>query len=145
MNGRLVLAVGLSLAVGGWIGCGGGGPAPVSGTITYKDKPVVNASVSFTPVEGSGPAATGLTDSAGHYNLGTLTTNDGAMPGKYRVGVIARGPERAPKPGEVNSGMPGEMMPGAPVIPTKFFAPDTSGLTFEVVAGRNTADFPLKD
>jgi hypothetical protein len=61
------------------------------------------------------------------------------------VSVIARGPERAPKPGESLTGMPGEMMPGEPSIPTKYFAPDTSGLTFEVKRGSNHAKLELKD
>ena len=51
----------------------------------------------------------------------------------------------APKAGETGSGMPGEMMPGDPVIPTKYFAPDSSGLTYEVKRGVNRADFELKD
>jgi hypothetical protein len=67
------------------------------------------------------------------------------MPGKYRVHIIARGPERPPKSGEVVTGMPGEMMPGAPLIPQKYFAPDSSGLTFEVKRGGNTANFDLAD
>jgi hypothetical protein len=128
-------------------GCGSGGPRPaaVSGTVTYKGKPVVNASVSFSPAEGNGRAATGLTDDSGNFKLGTFAATDGALPGKYQVGVIARGPERAPKPGEANTGMPGEMMPGDPLIPTKYFAPDTSGLTFEVKRGSNHAELELQD
>lgn len=124
---------------------GHGKTASVHGQVTYKGKPVPNASVSFSPVEGTGRAATGITDGNGRFALGTFSRSDGAMIGKYRVSVIARGPERAPKPGEVGSGMPGEMMPGDPLIPTKYFAPDTSGLTFEVKRGSNRADFELKD
>jgi hypothetical protein len=41
--------------------------------------------------------------------------------------------------------MPGEMMPGDPLIPTKYFAPDSSGLTFEVKRGTNRADFQIPD
>lgn len=136
----------LCLALGTlWAGCTGTGPAPVTGTVTHKGKPIANANISFSPVEGTGRAATGITDNSGHFALGTFGTNDGALPGSYRVGIIARGPERAPRPGEVNSGMPGEMMPGDPIIPAKYFAPDTSGLTFEVKRGKNSADFDIKD
>src|SRR5205085_8418079 len=94
-------------------GCGGGkgGTSGVRGRITYKGKPVAKANVSFTPVEGASRAAAGLTDTNGTYSLGTFSTNDGAIPGKYRVSVIARGPDRQPKAGESGSGMPGEMMP----------------------------------
>jgi hypothetical protein len=117
----------------------------VSGRITYKGKPVAKASVSFTPVEGAGRAGSGLTNSSGYYTLGTMSANDGAAPGKYRVAIIARGPDRPPKAGETGSGMPGEMMPGDPIIPQKYFAPDSSGLSFEVKRGSNRADFELKD
>ena len=127
-------------------GCGGTAKtAAVSGHVTYKSKPVPKANVSFTPVEGASRAATGLTDSNGQFTLGTFSTSDGALVGKYRVSIIARGPDRPLKAGETGSGMPGEMMPGDPVIPTKYFAPDSSGLTYEVKRGSNRADFDLKD
>jgi hypothetical protein len=128
------------------LGCGSGSKtASVSGRVTYKDKPVPNANVSFTPEEGTGRAAAGLTDTAGRYTLGTFTASDGAPPGKYRVHITAYGPSRPAKPGETGSGMPGEMMTGDPLIPKKYFQPDTSGLTHEVKRGRNTANFDLKD
>jgi len=127
-------------------GCGGGAStAAVSGSVTYKGKPVAKANVSFTPTEGTGRAAAGFTNESGRYTLGTLTANDGAAPGKYRVAVIARGPDRPPKAGETGSGMPGEMMPGDPVIPTRYFQAETSGLTFEVKRGSNRFDIELKD
>jgi hypothetical protein len=136
----------VSLLWGLCLGCGGSSKmAAISGRVTYKGKPVAKASVSFTPVEGAGRAGSGLTDSSGYYTLGTLTTNDGVAPGKYRVAIIARGPDRPPKAGETGSGMPGEMMPGDPIIPPKYFAPDTSGLTFEVKRGSNRANFDLTD
>lgn len=128
-------------------GCGGGGgkTSSTSGRVTYKGQPVPKANVSFTPVEGASRAATGLTDADGNYTLGTFAASDGAIPGNYRVSIIARGADRPPKAGETGSGMPGEMMPGDPIIPTKYFAPDSSGLTFEVKRGSNRADFELKD
>jgi hypothetical protein len=127
-------------------GCGSESKtASVSGRVTYKDKPVANANVSFTPAEGTTRAATGLTDSSGRFTLGTFSISDGALPGKYRISVIARGPNRPLKPGETGSGMPGETMPGDPTIPTKYFAPDTSGLTYEVKRGSNTVNLELKD
>jgi hypothetical protein len=126
-------------------GCGAGSKtSAVSGQVTYKGKPVPKANVSFTPAEGTGLAAAGFTDSGGRYTLGTVSTNDGAAPGKYRVSVIARGPDRPAKPGE-GSGMPNETVPGDPTIPKKYFAPDTSGLTFEVKRGSNRFDIELKD
>jgi len=128
-------------------GCGmaGGRTAAVSGKVTYKGKPLANADVSFSPIEPNGRAATGRTDGSGKFTLGTFGVSDGAILGKYRVSVIARGPDRPPKAGEVGSGMPGEMMPGDAIIPPKYFAPDTSELTAEVKRGGNTVNLDLKD
>jgi hypothetical protein len=127
-------------------GCGfRSSTAAVSGQVIYKGKPVPNADVTFTPEVAGGSPATGRTDANGRYSLATPTKGSGAVPGKYKVHIIARGPDRPPKPGETGSGMPGEMMPGDPVIPAKYFAPDTSGLTFEVKRGGNTANFDLAD
>ncbi len=145
MRPKLCVILALVLC-GSWLGCGDGSKmGGVSGRITYKGKPVAKANVSFTPVEGAGRAGSGLTDSSGYYTLGTMSASDGVAPGKYRVAIIARGPDRPPKAGETGSGMPGEMMPGDPVIPVKYFAPDSSGLTFEVKPGSNRANFDLTD
>ena len=119
--------------------------AAVSGRVMYKGKPVANADVTFTPDSSAGKPAAGRTDESGHYSLSTDTKGEGANPGKYKVHIIARGPERPPKPGEAITGMPGEMMPGDPLIPQKYFAADSSGLTFEVKRGSNTANFDLTD
>src|SRR5262245_39746565 len=84
------------------VGCGGTSKTvPTTGRVTYNGKPVPRANVSFTPVEGSGRAASGLTDNNGYFKLGTFSTSDGALPGNYRISVIARGPDRPPKPGEI--------------------------------------------
>lgn len=139
--GMAILAV-VCLAL---LGCGGSKTPHVTGTIKFKGKPLAGAHVSFWPVEGTGRAASGFTDSNGRFKLGTLSADDGAAPGQYRVSVIARGPDRPLKPGEVGSGMPGEKMPGDPIIPLKYFAPDSSGLTFEVKRGSNRADFELAE
>jgi hypothetical protein len=146
MTTRAIRILAVLLLVGFATGCGGGSKtSPTTGRVTYNGKPVPNANVSFTPAEGANRAATGLTDSDGRFTLGTFSTSDGALPGKYRISVIAHGPNRPLKPGETGSGMPGETMPGDPIIPVKFFAPDTSGLTHEVKRGSNRVDLELKD
>lgn len=128
-------------------GCGESGlpeRGEVSGRVTYKGLPLSNAQVTFTPVgeEASRPA-TGRTDAQGRYTLGTFDIADGAVLGSHHVSVIARGPDRPLKPGEFGSGMPGEQVPGDPLIPLKYFSPDSSGLTKEVAEGSNTIDLAL--
>ncbi len=81
----LMLVAALSLVVG----CGGGGVerpdrTPVSGTVTYAGAPVPDALVVFAPV-GEGRGATGITDSDGHFMMGTFEKSDGALPGDYIV------------------------------------------------------------
>ena len=127
-----------------FVGCGANGQrtAPVSGTVTYKGKSLPGAIVSFAPEDPSGRIAMGIADSSGQFKLGTLSTDDGAIVGKYKVTVIARGPDRPAKPGE-GSGMPGETVPGDPLIPAKYFSPESSGLVQEVKSGRNTVELKL--
>lgn len=119
--------------------------APVSGTVTYRNQPVKGAVVNFVPVAGDN-IATGLTDAQGKYQLGTFELTDGALVGQHKVSIVARGPERDPKPSEMVGMMPGTKVPGDPIIPQKYFTPDTSGLTFEVTRqGSKQADFQLQD
>lgn len=137
----LGISVGLAALL---VGCQRGPTvAPVSGVVTHQGAPLANAHVTFTPVEGANPAS-GFTDARGRFTLQTFSNNDGALIGKHRVSIIARGPERPLRQGEIGSGMPGEMAPGEPVIPVKFFAPESSGLEREVVPGKNemTIDIP---
>ncbi|QDU28630.1 hypothetical protein ETAA8_37330 [Anatilimnocola aggregata] len=123
------------------IGCGtDSGPprAPVAGKVTYRNFPLVGAMVTFIP-ESGGRSASGLTDAQGKFVLGTFEITDGALIGPHKVAISARGPDRDLRPGEVGSGLPGEKMPGDPVIPVKYFEPTQSGLTFEVKKGANNA------
>ena len=89
-------------------GCGSNSKmAAVSGSVTYRGQPLANAQVNFAPVAG-GPIATGQTDASGKFQLGTMSINDGALVGKHKVSVVARGPNRPLRPGEVGSGVPGD-------------------------------------
>ena len=56
----------------------------VSGTVTYQDQPLAEASVSFIPIDGGRPA-TGETDGSGRFTLTTFKSGDGALPGEHVV------------------------------------------------------------
>lgn len=103
-------------------GCGGAGAepkdraarTPVSGILTLKGTPVEGAIVTLHPTQG-GSAATGRTDAAGKFVLGTFSADDGAVPASYNVSVVkldatASGPQ--PEPGE-----PGYNPDPKPVVP----------------------------
>ncbi|MBN2294702.1 MAG: hypothetical protein JXM70_19900 [Pirellulales bacterium] len=91
----LVAGALLALAVGIVSGCGSSGPKtiPVSGKVTYKNKPVTIGRVVFQPVEiakglPERPAMGEFQDD-GSYRLSSFTQNDGPVPGKYCVVIHA--------------------------------------------------------
>src|SRR5262245_3535220 len=75
-------------------GCGGQGLAPVTGTLTYKGKPVTNAYVDFSPESGERPSW-GQTDQEGRFQLEFDRKNKGAVLGKHKVSVRMRPVTRA--------------------------------------------------
>jgi hypothetical protein len=134
------------------VGCKSGPKlAPVSGTVTYNGKPVVKATIVFYPEQDGARGAMGETDDQGRYTLWTYAPGDGALVGKHLVSITLRGPaEKA----TIHPSLKGEGLgeayydqvsgTGKPLIPEKYFTPQTSGLTAVVVAGRhNTFDFPV--
>lgn len=142
-----LLGVALSLAT--LAGCGGkqsvpGRPktVPVNVKVTYRGAPVAEASVQFLP-DGSGNAATGITDAQGIARLTTFEQNDGAVPGSYRVTIR--------KSIQVGGADPSD--PDAPPVPAtyreelpaKYAAPDTSGLTAQVSDSQREFTFELTD
>ncbi|WLD15068.1 hypothetical protein [Planctellipticum variicoloris] len=125
-------------------GCGGDGrlpTAPVSGTVTFESAPVPTGSLLFVP-EGGGPSAQGNLDADGHYTLGTYTTNDGAILGRFKVMITAF---TQPTGG---AGLPEDTIKGdaAPIslISEVYGDLENSGLTATVVKGKNTIDFDLE-
>lgn len=86
----------LVLVVVPLLGCDAGKPplAPVKGKVTYRGKPVTNASVQFVADASKGasaPSAVGQTDDAGAFTLKCPPHGPGAVPGSYRVIVMAYG------------------------------------------------------
>jgi hypothetical protein len=70
------------------IGCGGkaADAVKVEGVVTLDGKPLSGATITFYPVEESGGhSASGRTDSDGSFRLTTYRTDDGALPGEYKV------------------------------------------------------------
>jgi len=144
------------------IGCGQQGAdrpktVPVTGTVTHNGEPVEGATVAFQPVGGS-KGAVGVTDASGKYALTTFESDDGAVPGEYKVKVFkykVEGSEGGvadtdsadyvpPGMGE-EGGQDDES--GAPenLLPAQYADPTTSGLTATVSeGGDNNFDFPLE-
>ena len=76
-------------------GCGNRNLSKVEGVVTLDGAPLPGATVSFMPV-GEGRPASGMTDSAGYFQLTTFRTDDGALAGDYRVIVVLDDTVRPP-------------------------------------------------
>lgn len=122
------------------VGCGGGysqeseavSTVSASGTLTYKGKPLPGFVVAFQPADGK-RAATGVTDEAGKFVLGTNTKDDGAVPGANKVSVVWQPPE---DDGMGNVIDDPSKLPKPPVqLPAIYASPETSGLLVEIPEG----------
>ena len=107
------------------IGCGNSDVVSVSGTISYKNKPLANHIVNFVPEKGR--PSIGTTDGNGNFTLGYSTDTKGAERGKHIVSV------------EPLNAME-QQVPGVPVTPTdpevkamrEKYSPATSKHTVEI-------------
>lgn len=128
-------------------GCGGdGGPkpievqktVPVSGIVTYKGKPLANASVIFHALDGK-VAARGMSDGAGTFRLSTYSADDGAPVGTYKVTVAVSGTK------EIEPGVLAPEPSGGfkSPIPNKFADPKQTDITKEVKAEGGTIKIDL--
>ncbi len=124
----------------------GSQPVRAGGVVMYNGSPLPDAQVVFAPEERD-RVASATTDESGRFRLTTFHPGDGALPGKHRVTVIARGPAKEPLPGSPAALMPEDYaIPGDPLIPAKYFSSATSGLTAEVSPrGGNDFEFELHD
>ncbi|SIO20099.1 hypothetical protein SAMN05444166_2960 [Singulisphaera sp. GP187] len=140
----LILAFSIGLA-----GCGGGEPGlnSVRGRVTYKGQPVTQGEIYFTPDKSGARAAQSPLDSDGRYQLGTFAPKDGAYAGSHKISVVSRGPDKPIPAKKAASMLPEDMQgTGDPLIPRKYFSPETSKLSVEVAPGEsNTFDFELTD
>lgn len=119
------------------VGCGqraASGLAPVSGKVSYQGRPLHTGTVVFTPdsVRGTtGELARGEIQPDGTYRLKS-GEQMGTVPGTHRVTVIAI--EQGPAGATPQS-----------LLPSKYRDPELSGLSCEVVPGReNTINFNLQ-
>lgn len=95
-----------------------GGPE-VKGKVTYKGQPVADATLTFTSLDRMGvPAVTARTGADASYKTNLVA-------GRYAVTVAATANGKA-------------------VLPARFAAADTSGLTFVAPAGASTFDIDLQ-
>jgi len=125
----------------------------VTGTVTYNGNPLEKGTINFQATTPEGRSAGGDIQK-GAYRLTTQTSGDGALPGKYRVSIVAKDVDMSNV--EATSKKRGGAMPSKKdlgkafqtskrLIPAKYETPGTSGLEAEVKEQSNTIDFPLTD
>lgn len=138
------LAWGVALSLFGF-GCGGDVPkdihkglVKVTGKVTFDGKAVTKGTISFVPADGKGEGSSSAIDGSGNYSLAQSLSAPGAMPGEYKVFIVA-------KDGVATMDKDGKPVEPKSLIPEKFGKIDTSGLTASVKAGQsNSIPFDLK-
>ena len=105
---------------------------PAAGTLTYQGKPLEGYQVTLLPTDGRRPA-TGITDAAGKFTLGTNNVGDGAPPGAHRVAIVWSAPRPAGVMSQVTINDNPATLPKPKVkIPEKYTDPEKSGITLDV-------------
>jgi hypothetical protein len=108
---------------------------PAAGTLTYQGKPLESYQVALLPTDGRRPA-TGITDAAGKFTLGTNNVGDGAPPGTHKVAIVWSPPRPAGEMGQETINDNPATLPKPKIkIPDKYSDPEKSGLVVEVPAG----------
>jgi hypothetical protein len=122
------------LTLWGTYGCQRGGlpgTIPVRGKVIYAGRPLTEGEVLYNPVDDSGRRARGVIQSDGTFRLTTLQNGDGALPGEYRITVVAYAPHPG-EPGRTEAAeTPGRVVPTIKrgfLIPERYTDPETSGL-----------------
>jgi hypothetical protein len=119
-------------------GCGGSNVVPVSGTLTYKGRPVTNAFVHFVP--DTGRPSRGETDPSGKFTLVYDPETKGAERGKHRVFVQYNPLADASLPGTI-PGEPPKLSKELQEFFTKYGG-DKSPVQVEITKG--TSDLKLE-
>jgi hypothetical protein len=123
---------------------------PVSGTVTYQDKPLEKGRITFNAAGPDARTASGEIEH-GSYRLTTFTDGDGAMPGKYKVAITAKDADYGKLIEKSQGGIPHQRdvmkvnQQAKRLIPAKYELDKTSGLEREVKPESNTFDFALSD
>jgi len=136
-------------------GCGRGGAGlpegatgTVSGKVTYDGKAIPAGSAIVFVNEKYGIPATGTIAADGQYQLQMRGTPE-ILAGEYKIGVTppVSSDSQAEDEEAMKALMEGKATPAAdpPPFPERYFAPETSGVVFQLKEGPNTFDLDMKD
>jgi len=135
----------IAAALGVSVGCSGSKPvagmASATGTVTFQDKPVAGANVTFYPAgaDDAALASQAITNDDGNFELATQIgggkSKPGIAPGRYNISITKLD----------MTGITSTSTPPKNVLPQKYGNPRSSKLSADVAAdGENNFDFPLK-
>jgi hypothetical protein len=110
--------------------------ARVDGIVRLDGKPLTAGTVRFVPR--AGRAATGTIQPDGSFTLGTYSSADGAIIGTHQVAIISYEAAADARPAYEAASQSNK-----PLVPERYMAVGTSGLTFDVKPGDNQAEFNL--
>ncbi len=121
-------------------GCGGSGGNPnlvkVSGKVSINGTAISQGMISFTSAKGDGYSSP--IGNGGQYSLGNTETEIGALPGEYKVMVVAND-------GIAKMGENGKVELPKSLVPEKYSNLKSTDLTASVKAGQsNEINFDLK-
>lgn len=106
---------------------------PAKGSVFYQGKPVVDAVVLTTPLNGRVPGALAETDELGQFELRTDIRGNyqmGAYAGRHKLTIGVYEPSRGPGPATLKS-------------PAKFASDETTPLIIEIDPSSNMNEFPI--
>jgi hypothetical protein len=120
--------------------------AEVKGTVTFKGRPLPGGRIRFLTATG-GWTASGIIDENGHYqvkvplgDVAIAVDNRDLRPGQEKRMALHK-EARLKRP----DAPPPEPLKGKYVeIPSQYYNPDRSGLTYKVIAGSQSHDIPLE-
>jgi hypothetical protein len=119
--------------LGSLLGCNSGGRVPIDGQVKFSDDSDVSplAGYTVTMQQGQGESSIGEIQPDGSFTMTTLSENDGVLPGNYQIAVTPPTSADPDKP------------PPKPVIPSKYFKLETSGLSADVQPGKGDVELTL--
>jgi hypothetical protein len=135
MEKQLRTRFALVLIVAAALGCGGGPEADVTGRVTLNGNAVGPGTIVFASVSAGDNPATGTIQVDGRYFLKS-NRERGLRAGRYKVSVTVF--DQPIVPAGQRSTAPVKL-----VTPEKYADPSTSGLEYDVAAGKNTIDVVL--
>lgn len=109
----------------------------VEGVVRLDGQPLASGQVIFQPASGRGAQGTIRPD--GTFTLGTYGETDGALVGEHRVAIVAYAGATQGRPDPT-----AQRAAPKPLVPERYLAVGTSGLTYEVKPGKNQPEFNLE-